>query len=477
MATLLTKVRRFERPWSLRRRLLRILLITLAALSLASAAFTFVVILHKAHRAADQSLERSAVLLLRFIEREYASGQRRFDALVGVTPTDLPDARISLWDARGRMLIGEESGRFQHGAGTPRFQDVADDGARWRAVTVWNEAHTLELQVAEPRPERFQGAAQLATLMVLALCVALPAAGLLIWGAVARAVSPVPLAAAHVALRGPDDLSEIPAEALPQELAPLVTSFNQLLARLATTLEQQRLFAANVAHELRTPLAAIRINAQLVQRGPDEVGRPALDKLIAGVDRMTRMIEQLLTLARLESGALGRIGPERFRLNRLIDETLAELEGLGRSRGVSLTRQADTAEVSAPFQASHMLLRNLVENALRYTQGGGVVQVSSGATPRGWYLDVADDGPGLGASQAAVLRGHAAPQRRADGSGSGLGLSIVRRLVELMEADIDVGPGLGGRGTRVRVDVPLASVTPSGAAPPDGRIRSAVEPA
>ena len=433
--------------------MLRILLITLSAVSLGSAAFTFVVILHKAYRNADASLERSASLLLRFIEREYAADSSNFDELVGEQHSGDGGARIRLWDGHGRLLVGDGPAIFAHGHGVPAYQDAQAAGVHWRAYTVWNAAGTLELQVAEPRIDRFQGALQLGWLLLIALGIALPGAGLLVWGAVARAVSPVPLAAAQVAQRGPDDLREIPAEALPQELAPLVTSFNQLLGRLATALQQERLFAANAAHELRTPLAAIRINAQLVQRGTPDVAGPALDKLIAGVDRMTRLLEQLLAFARLESGALARMGSDSFQLSRLVDETLAELEPLGRGRRIRIQRRVDGGSVDAPFQAAHMLLRNLVENALRYAPTGGHVQIVASGAARSWRLEVADEGPGIPPAHRAVLLGEAPPQQRADGTGTGLGLAIVRRLIELLAAEVRLEPGVGGLGTRVIVTV------------------------
>jgi len=454
MATLLTKVRRFERPWSLRGRLLRILLITLSGVSLIYAGLVFLAILHQGQRNADRALQRSAELLLEFIEDRYRHSPADALGPLGEQDRDLPATRIWLWDNQGRALIGASAAPLLHGAGAPKFQDFTDDGGRWHVVTVWNESHTLELQVAGPLREATQGAGQLASLMVLALVLSLPGAGLLVWGAVARAVSPVPLAAAQVALRGPDDLREIPAEALPLELAPLVTAFNQLLGRVATALAQERLFAANAAHELRTPLAAIRINAQLAQRGPEAVSRPALEKLITNVDRMTRLIEQLLTLARLESGALARQGAERFRLDRLVDETLVELEGLRRARTIQVHRQVDAVVVDAPFQASYMLLRNLIENALRYTsEGSGEVTVRAHADGEGWHLAVWDNGPGISAAQVDLLLGNARAQRRIDASGTGLGLAIVRRVADLLQAEITIGVDSEGIGTRLDVHV------------------------
>lgn len=459
MVMFLSRQKPFDRPWQLRTRILRVLLVTLSGLWLATALAVGGIALRKSAQDADAAMLQTANLLLRFFEHEYQENGGNIDTLDDMPRVAGPLLSIRLWDAQGRLLLGDPRAPFGHSE-APRFRDLEYDGQTWRVLTVWTHDRRLELQMAETITGRVIEARELMLALVLALIITVLVAGILVWGAIQRAINPVAVAASHLARRGADDFSDLPAVALPAELTPLVEAFNGLLQRLAQSLDRERVFAAMTAHELRTPLAAIRLNAQLAQRDAEGATSRALSNVIAGVDRSVRMLDQLLTIARLDSETVLVEHAEPLQLRRLIEEVTGDVAALVQERGISLHTEAPDEPVLAPARPVQMLLRNLIDNALRYCAAGGQVQVLAQRLEQGWSLEVADDGRGLPEAQCRVLRGEAWRSRRPDGSGTGLGLAIVRRVVELLGARIELGIGLQGRGTRIRVVVNTVAALP-----------------
>lgn len=326
-------------------------------------------------------------------------------------------------------------------------QTVGDQ--RWRVFTAVGQADDVLVHVAELQQARDDILSAGLHSAVAPLLLALPVLGLLIWWAVHLALRGVRQTGQTIASRQPQALTPVPDCGVP-EIQPLIDALNQLFGRVNRTLEQEKRFTADAAHELRTPLAAIRMQAQVAQGARDEGERQqALESVLRGCDRMTRLVGQLLQLARLDAQTPA---PVETQHDARIEtrETLAALQTQAQLRQQTLVLVAEQP-VYLSMPAGHMgvLLRNLVDNALRYSPEGARIEIRWHAQPP--CLEVHDSGQGLAPEALAQLgqRFYRVPGTQADGSG--LGWSIVRRLAELhgVHWQVQNSPSLGGLMVRL----------------------------
>jgi two-component system sensor histidine kinase QseC len=327
-------------------------------------------------------------------------------------------------------------------------------GQPWRVLTRHDERHGFMIQVAEPLTERERLARHIALRMFLPSLAALPLLALAIWAAVSAGLLPLRRLKAEVARREVDRLDPLSMQGVPDEVAPLAAALNDLFSRLERAFETERRFTADAAHELRTPLAALKIQAQVALRAAEDEARTnALKNVIHGVDRTTHLVEQLLTLARVDPDAAATHHVP-VDLHTLAAASLADIAPMAQARHIELALEND-APCIIPGNAAQLsvLLRNLLDNAIRYTPEGGQVTVAllDQAHPT---LEVRDTGPGIPeAERSRVLErfyrvtGNAA-------EGSGLGLSIVRRIAELHRAELTLSVPLSGSGLIVRIAFP-----------------------
>jgi two-component system OmpR family sensor kinase/two-component system sensor histidine kinase QseC len=309
------------------------------------------------------------------------------------------------------------------------------------------------IQVAQPLAVRRQIAAAAALRSVWPLLLLAPLMAGAAWWLSALALRPLQRVAAGVRARDEQSLQPRSEEGLPDEVAPLVSALNALLLRLGRSLDTQRAFVADAAHELRSPLTALKLQLQLLrQAGDDGARRAAADALGAGVERASRLVEQLLTLARSEPGAeLSRASVDLAELAR---QTLADAAPLARSRGAVLELHADEpVHVSGDAAALQALLRNLVDNALRYAGPKPHVELRVSHDRGAPLLLVDDNGPGIPAAERERVFDRFWRRGESDQSGTGLGLAIVRSVAlrhsaELMLDDSPLG------GLRVRLRLP-----------------------
>ncbi len=294
------------------------------------------------------------------------------------------------------------------------------------------------------------------------LLFAVPGLAVAIWLAVGVGLAPLGRFAGEVERRAPDNLAPLALARVPREVLPLQQALNALFARLRQSRELERRFTADAAHELRTPLAAIRTQAEVALNADDGAqARRALANVVGGAERATRLVEQLLTLARLDpQTALER--PQPIGLRALAHDAVAAQAPFAARRNIDLgLLPGEERTVHGDPLLLAVLLRNLVDNAVRYTPPGGRVDlaVEEAHAARGGYplLRVTDSGPGIApaAREQAFERFHRGSDRREEGSG--LGLSIVRRIAELHRATLTLDEGPGGRGLTVRVGFPPAA--------------------
>lgn len=280
------------------------------------------------------------------------------------------------------------------------------------------------------------------------LLIAVPVLGLVIWVSVGWGLAPLRALTAEVHARDPEDNAPLSVPA-PEEAKPLVAALEVLLDRVARLLERERRFTADAAHELRTPLAGIRTHAQVaLAASDDEERRSALAAVMAGTDRAAHLVEQLLMLARLETTpAMATVD-----LAALAGRLVGEFSGRAAARDTDLGLIADgPAEIAGDEHLLAVLIRNLLDNALRYVPAGGRIDVAVRRREGRVELVVADDGPGIPPQERsrAFERFH-----RGLGTGTegcGLGLSIVVRVAELHAATVRLEDGLGGCGLAVCV--------------------------
>jgi two-component system OmpR family sensor kinase len=296
---------------------------------------------------------------------------------------------------------------------------------------------------------------------MLPLLVLLPVLIALIWITVGRGLRPLNEVAAAVSRRSAEVLEPLPSAHLPSEVTPLVTALNDLLARLGHSLNLQRTFIADAAHELRTPLAAVRLQIQMAERAGTDAGRAAaFAQLKDGVTRATHLVEQLLTLARNEPDA-----PERpFATVNLLDvarEVVAERAPVADAKSIDLGLTGQTpAAIMGDAEGLRAMLGNLVDNAIHYTPAGGRVDVEVAVQDRRAAVAVTDTGPGIPAAERERIFDRFYRGRTAGASGSGLGLAIVRKVAERHRATVDLGTGTEGRGLRVVVHFPSPGAQP-----------------
>jgi two-component system OmpR family sensor kinase len=327
-------------------------------------------------------------------------------------------------------------------------------GREWRVYTAFSSKQTI--QVAQPTALRTELAARTAGRLLAPVLIVLPFLGLIGWWLVGRGLAPLREVAQSIAQRDPTSLAPVPTSGLPVEIRPLVESLNDLLARLGEAFDIQRRFAADAAHELRSPLTALMLQIGLAERAATPEERAvAFARLQQGVQRATRLVQQLLTMARLDPDAAEQ--PRRpVDLALVAAATAEELRPLAAGKSVDIEVDAPGAVwVSGQPDALQILVANLIDNAIRHTPEGGRVDVQVSAN-EGAALQVTDTGSGIPAEQRGRVfdrfyRGPDAPA-----GGSGLGLAIVQQVARMHGGSVELGERDGGPGLRVRARFPSA---------------------
>jgi two-component system sensor histidine kinase QseC len=283
--------------------------------------------------------------------------------------------------------------------------------------------------------------------ILLPTFIALPVLALLIWFGVGAGLQPLKRLKQEVKQRTANRLEPLAMAGVPEEVAPLAQALNDLFVRLQQAFEGERRFTADAAHELRTPLAALKIQAQVALRSTDETERQsALENVLRGVDRATRLVTQLLTLARVDPETAA-IDYKPVELRGLAASVMADLEPLAHAKQIEMTLEdCSLCKVLGDDAQLGLLLRNLLDNAIRYTPAGGKVSVTVRNT-NGISLEVRDTGPGIAETEREQVQQRFYRITGNGEEGSGLGLSIVRRIAELHGAklvlsDNDLGHGL-----------------------------------
>ena len=444
------------KPASLQGRLVALVLGMVLLVWAAAAALTWVDARHELDELLDSHLAQAAALLV--VQQADLDDDGLLDA-----PT------LHRYAPKVAFLVFHEGALVLRSANAPAwpvvgagtgfergFRTVAVAGADWRVFAAQGAERDVQVYVGERMDSRSSILRAVLRSAAWPILLALPVLGLAVWWAVARGVAPLRRLGRTLAGRAADDLQPVALAGAPAEMAPMVGALNGLFARIAALLDSERRFTADAAHELRTPIAAIRAQAQVaLAEADDERRRHALRKTLAGCDRATRLVEQLLTLSRLEADAAP--GVARVDLAAVVRSAVAEIAPAALARGQLLDVQAPAASLVIGDEVLlHVLVRNLVDNAARYSPPQARIAVHLVREDDRIVLAVEDSGPGLPEADLARLGQRFFRVAGNDASGSGLGWSIVRRIADLHGAQVAVQRSDALGGLAVRMSLPAA---------------------
>ena len=428
---------------SLRTRLLVFVLGTVMVATLALGTMSYRTALAQADRMFDNHMQQLAYAL--------RAGAPLGDPSAGGSAQDGFEFLIQVWSINGDLLYESAPHAALPPLAVLGFSTVSTPAATLRLYSL--QTPMLTIQVAQDLAIRRDLARRFAWAAIAPIALIAPVLLVVVFAVITAALRPLQRMRAHIAQRAADDLAALDPHDLPDEIQPLVAELNLLFERLATAFSAQQHFVANAAHELRSPLTALRLQAQAVERAASDHEREvALARLHAGIDRASRLIAQMLDLARHETTA----SPDprsRVDLTALVRATTADAVSLAQARHIDLgMARADECAVSGDADALAILLRNLLDNAIRHARVHGRIDVSVDARhPDHPALIVEDDGPGIAPDQRVAVfeRFHRASN---DGAGSGLGLSIVKAIAERHHASVhlDTSATLGGLSVRIQ---------------------------
>lgn len=366
---------------------------------------------------------------------------------------------FQLLSEQGGILLRSPSAPSQPlGALAPGFNSVTKDNHEWRTFTLYNQDAQTWLIVAERDDERSELASKMATLTMLPLLITLPFLLGLLWWLISRGLAPLRQLAQAIGERHPANLSPLTLKIRAQELTPLTNEINRLMHALADTIEREKQFTNEAAHELRTPLAVLRIHSENALAAEDAESRQhSLQKMLLALDRSDRLLRQLLTQARIDNQQ--GLELSELNLNQLLQGTLATLAPIALKKDQQLSLEG-TEQLMVMGQATllELMFSNLIDNALRYTQAQGEIVVEACQEGHRVRVDIRDNGPGIPTAALSRLCERFFRVNPQQGDGVGLGMAIVSRIAQLHGADLDIHNRPEGG---LEVSVLLPSRTPS----------------
>ena len=366
--------------------------------------------------------------------------------------------RYQVWSRDGLLLLRSANAPEEVLTRHDGLSESAEvNGQTWKYYAVWDRHHDFRIVVSEDNDLRNRLVRSIALRVVSPLGLGLPVLLALIWLSIRQGLWPLGRLAQEIESRKPDSLTPLEEAQVPNEVRPLVGALNHLLERVGNSLEGERRFTANAAHELRTPLAAIKAQAYLVKIAESETERQdAVAQLHRGIERAIRLVGQMLTIARLDpQQALPEVLP--MDLQEVAESVCADLAPLALQRGHTLELHAEPGLPPLLGNADmvSMLISNLVDNAIRYTQPGGHILVNVHREDKAICVRVEDDGPGIPAHLRERVFERFYRVADADQAGTGLGLAICQRIAALHGATIRLQAGANGMGTCALVCIAL----------------------
>jgi two-component system, OmpR family, sensor histidine kinase TctE len=449
---------------SLRRQLINWLFTPLFLLLLLSTVTGYMAAVNLSNKPYDLVLlERAKLLASRYL----LHGENASASHLGITFAEDPNAfRYALHDAQGRKLAA--SGQLPSPRLTDfnqkeaRLRDTQFNGEKLRLVTLQvlrPSGETMLVQAAEPVQARLTLGRSILGNIVIPQLMFIVIAGVAVWIGLKRGFDPLDRLRQEVAARPRNDLRPLDETRAPGEVRPLIQEVNALIVRLQAMMDTQRRFIADAAHQLRTPFAGLKAQAELAKR--EQVAEPvreALERICFSAQRCSHLVTQLLTLARNEPEARRNAAQEILDLHRVSQEIAAHWAPEALQKNIDLGFESENCPCPARGDEASLrdLLDNLIDNAIRYTPSGGRITVRAGNLGLGQasaWLEVEDNGPGIPAEQRCQVfeRFHRIPGTQQPGSG--LGLAIVQEVAIRHGARVEILDGTEG-GALFRVEFP-----------------------
>jgi signal transduction histidine kinase len=453
--------------WSLRRRLLLLTAVATLIAWLAGGAATFFISHRQSDSLSDQRMHSVAQTLLTLTDHEIDEIRLAGGGVIHVDedPALARHYRYQVWSPEPAQLLLTN--------GDPKAPPIAPfdqagfvtrefEGAPTRTIVAWSEDRTKLIQIAEPLALReafpYSAFASLFGLFLVSLAALLAIDAWMI----RRAMRALQDSATQLTQRSPDDLRPIEVSAPPREVLPLVNEINALFRRFANALQNERRFTSAAAHELRTPLAAVKVHAQVAQLTRTAADRKrALEQLLLAIDRASHMVDQLLTLSRLDGMIALRAGASPLRLDLIAGHVIDEVRPLLDRRSQRIEASLSACEIEGMEFGVASLLRNLIDNAMRYGPPAREIRVTVRPDAGRGVAIVEDAGPGIPEEERERVF-ERFYRLYNDSDGCGIGLSIVRTVAETHQAKIDLDKSELG-GLRVQVAFP-ANPSPPGPA-------------
>jgi len=460
-----------------------------------SIAITYLVAKAIANQPFDHALEDSVTVLAQQVRPLVGTAVQRLPGSARdiLRADDVDNVYFQIVGVRGEYVDGDRDlpppADDDHAAGTVRFRNDNMHGTPVRVAYSWvklapddsDDAPQALVQVAETLEKRAQLANAIIKGVILPQFIVLPIVLALVWFALARGLSPLAQLQERIRARSSDDLSPIEPRQVPEEISPLVTSLNDMLERLSLSIDMQKRFIADAAHQMKTPLAGMRTQSELAlrQTDPQEIHR-SLEQLAKSSEAATRLVNQLLALARAENQPQAGAPQLPLDLGELARSAVQDWVPASFVHRIDLGYEPpeppdEAVSIAGNPTMLREMLSNLIDNALRYTPSGGSVTVRVRGTEERALLEVEDTGPGI----APAERGHVFERfYRILGSnteGSGLGLAIVREIAQQHGAEVDIFnnpradqhslPKLPGSLFRVSFPLPPQTAEPAEEAP------------
>jgi len=443
---------------SIRKRLLLLLLSFICSVWGIVTWLVYVDTQHEVEELFDANLAQSARVLLGLVNHEIEEYSKGGQEWIG-----LENMLGHRYEHKLAFLVRASNGHILvRSASTPLFpqpshdlvslSDYWADGYLWRVFSL--QADQYIVQTGERYDIRDELISEILSSTLSILLMALPLLALLIWISVGSSFRTLQQVATDIASRTHEQLQPLELDKIPLEIKTLVNALNSLFTRLTHAFENERRFTADAAHELRTPLAGLKTQAQVAQRATTPQQRQqALQQILIGVDRATHLVAQLLTLARMDATQTMPTFP--VDLHELVSQLIIDLTPQALKEGIDLgLEKTATACITLGNQeALYLMLRNLVDNAIRYTPAGGQVTVSlDNPQPSRLTLRINDTGPGIPPEQREQIFERFYRGENQTILGSGLGLSIAQKVSQLHQIKIQLNDVPNGRGLCVRVD-------------------------
>lgn len=430
-------MKKYSSYYSLRSRLLLWICVPIIFAAFFALSSSYYFSRHEIEEVYDAQLVHYAKVLLQLTEHEILEDE---DFHLGLENADLQhryerELGFRVWVGDDLITQSSSTKDFSGFEASPGFSNHIMNGHKWRFFVFLLPEKEIKVEVSERMDIRAELIIQLMISLIIPALLFLPVILIIIWGGVYKVLHPVIKISVDVDQRGSNDLSPIEKRALPREIAPLILALDRLFERLTDSFKREREFTDHAAHELRTPLAAMKMQTQVLMKKAKAMPEYAegLDNLHASINRAAHLVEQLLSLARLQHESLPQ---EEVDLSNVLQDSVSDISTRADQKEITLKVEiAKNCFIMAHRGSLGILLGTLLDNAIKYTPAGGTVCVS--LSEQG-VLDITDTGPGLNDEDKVRVFERFVRADTTGQSGSGLGLSIAQWIANAHNITIDL---------------------------------------